>query len=63
VVCELPLFYWEPPTLFNALRQSAKSWELRAATSLAHLWQQQDKQKEAHNLLSDSGFRLDSVQK
>jgi predicted ATPase len=32
--------------------QSAKSWELRAATSLARLWQQQDKQGEAHELLS-----------
>jgi predicted ATPase len=33
--------------------QQAKSWELRAATSLARLWQQQDKQKEAHQLLSE----------
>ena len=34
-------------------RQQAKSPELRAATSLARLWQQQDKQAEAHELLSD----------
>jgi hypothetical protein len=33
--------------------QQAKSWELRAATSLARLWQQQGKQHEAHDLLSD----------
>ena len=35
-----------------ARRQSAKSWELRAAMSLARLWQHQDKQKEAHELLA-----------
>jgi len=33
--------------------QNAKSWELRAATSLARLWQQQGKQTEAHELLSN----------
>ena len=36
-----------------AQQQAAKSWELRAATSLARLWQGQDKQAEAHTLLSD----------
>ena len=36
-----------------ARKQSAKSWELRAATSLARLWQQQGKQQEAHKLLSE----------
>jgi predicted ATPase len=36
-----------------ARMQHAKSWELRAATSLAHLWQQQGKRAEAHKLLSD----------
>ena len=36
-----------------ARQQQAKSWELRTATSLARLWQQQGKQKEAHKLLSD----------
>ena len=35
-----------------ARRQQAKSWELRAATSLARLWQQQGKRQEAHDLLS-----------
>ena len=35
-----------------AQNQSAKSWELRAATSLARLWQQQGKRKEAYNLLA-----------
>ena len=34
-----------------ARRQSAKSWELRAATSLARLWQKQGKKKEARQLL------------
>jgi predicted ATPase len=33
--------------------QQARSWELRAATRLARLWQQQGKQAEAHKLLSD----------
>jgi predicted ATPase len=35
-----------------ARAQQAKSWELRAATSLARLWQQQGKQQEAHQLLA-----------
>ena len=35
-----------------AQRQQAKSLELRAATSLARLWQQQGKRAEAHQLLS-----------
>jgi predicted ATPase len=33
-------------------RQQAKSWELRAAMSLARLWQQQGKRAEAHALLA-----------
>jgi hypothetical protein len=33
-------------------RQQAKSWELRAAISLARLWQQQDKHQEALELLA-----------
>ena len=33
-------------------RQEAKSLDLRAAMSLAHLWQQQGKQAEAHELLA-----------
>jgi predicted ATPase len=36
-----------------ARQQQAKSWELRTATSLARLWQQQGKISEAHTLLSD----------
>ena len=36
-----------------ARSRSAKSLELRASTSLARLWQQQGKQKEAHTLLSE----------
>ena len=36
-----------------AQEQSARSWELRATTSLARLWQQQGKTTEAHELLSD----------
>jgi adenylate cyclase len=35
-----------------ARRQSAKSWELRAVMNLAKLWQQQGKQKEAHEMLA-----------
>jgi predicted ATPase len=35
-----------------AQNQSAKSWELRAATSLARLWHQQGKRQEAHDLLA-----------
>jgi predicted ATPase len=34
-----------------ARRQSAKSWELRASTSLSRLWQQQGKTQEARQLL------------
>jgi predicted ATPase len=34
-------------------RQQAKSWELRAATSLARLWQQQGKRAEALQLLAE----------
>ena len=34
-----------------ARRQSAKSWELRAATRLGCLWRDQRKHKEAHDLL------------
>jgi class 3 adenylate cyclase/predicted ATPase len=35
-----------------AQNQQAKSWELRAATSLARLWQQQGKRQAAHALLA-----------
>jgi predicted ATPase len=34
-----------------ARRQQARSWELRAATSLARLWQQQGKRQDAYELL------------
>ena len=34
-----------------ARQQAAKSLDLRAATSLARLWQKQDKREEAHQLL------------
>jgi predicted ATPase len=33
-------------------RWQAKSWELRAATSLSRLWQQQGKRQAAHDLLT-----------
>jgi predicted ATPase len=36
----------------RARSQEAKSWELRAATSLARLWRDQDKPAEAHELLA-----------
>jgi TOMM system kinase/cyclase fusion protein len=35
-----------------ARRQQAKSWELRAATSLSRLWQRQGKRAAAHELLA-----------
>jgi predicted ATPase len=35
-----------------ARQQEAKSWELRAALSLARLWQQQGKRAEARELLA-----------
>ena len=35
-----------------ARHQQAKSWELRAAMSLARLWQQQGKRAEARELLA-----------
>jgi predicted ATPase/DNA-binding winged helix-turn-helix (wHTH) protein/energy-coupling factor transporter ATP-binding protein EcfA2 len=35
-----------------ARQQRAKSWELRAATSLARLWQSQGKRQEAYDLLA-----------
>ena len=35
-----------------ARQQQAKSWELRTAMSLAHLWQQQGKRQEARELLA-----------
>ena len=36
-----------------ARRQQAKSWELRAATSLSRLWQRQGKRAEARLLLAE----------
>jgi predicted ATPase len=36
----------------TARAQQAKSWELRAATSLARLWRDQGKRAEAHDLLA-----------
>jgi predicted ATPase len=36
-----------------ARQQQAKSWELRASTSLARLWQSQDKREEARQLLAE----------
>jgi predicted ATPase len=35
-----------------ARRQKAKSWELRAATQLAHLWQRRDQAQKARQLLA-----------
>ena len=35
-----------------AQKQEARSWELRAATSLARLWQRQGKTAEARDLLA-----------
>jgi predicted ATPase len=38
--------------LVVAREQQAKSWELRAATSMARLWRDQGKRAEAHDLLA-----------
>jgi predicted ATPase len=38
--------------LATARQQQAKSWELRAATNLARLWQAQDKRQEAYDVLA-----------
>jgi class 3 adenylate cyclase/predicted ATPase len=43
---------WLQRALDVARRQEAKSLELRAAMSLARLWQRQDKRAEAHELLA-----------
>ena len=37
-----------------ARQQGARSWELRAATSLAMLWRDAGRRSEAHDLLNDS---------
>src|SRR5258706_903903 len=42
---------WFHKALDVARHQQAKSWELRAAMSLARLWQQQGKRSEARDLL------------
>jgi predicted ATPase len=44
---------WLRRALDVARRQEAKSLELRAATSLARLWQQQGKHADAHQLLAE----------
>jgi predicted ATPase len=36
----------------TARKQQAKSWELRAATSMARLWRDQGKRQQAHDLLA-----------
>ena len=36
----------------TAQRQLSRAWELRATTSLARLWQQQNRNDEAHIVLS-----------
>jgi predicted ATPase len=43
---------WVHEALDLARRQQAKCWELRAAVSLARLWQQQGKRPEVYELLA-----------
>jgi predicted ATPase len=37
-----------------ARRQSARSWELRAALTLGHIWQRQGKRAQARQLVSEA---------
>jgi predicted ATPase len=41
-----------------ARQKQAKAYELRAATSLARLWQHQGKRAEAHRVLSEIYYRF-----
>jgi hypothetical protein len=43
-----------------ARAQHARSWELRAATSLARLWRDQSKRAEAHDLPASPAARPSS---
>jgi predicted ATPase len=57
LLAQSPDRHTEAETCFHhaleiARNQQAKSFELRTATSLARLWQQQDKRQEAHDLLA-----------
>jgi predicted ATPase len=40
------------PKLAGARKQQAKSWELRAATSMSRLWRDQGQRTEARDLLA-----------
>jgi len=48
---DVEVHYWR--AIERARQQSAKSWELRATTSLCRLWQQQGKRGEARELLGE----------
>ena len=50
--CEIERCFLKAMTI--ASRQQAKWFELRAATSLARLWRQQDRKKDAQTLLAKS---------
>jgi predicted ATPase len=43
---------WLHRAIDKARHQQAKSWELRAAMSLARLWREQGKRAQAHDLLA-----------
>jgi predicted ATPase/DNA-binding SARP family transcriptional activator len=58
VEAEMGMRYHDAETCFQralevARRQSAKSWELRAAMSLSRLWQKQGKKEKARKLLQE----------
>jgi predicted ATPase len=48
---EAEVCFWKAIEI--ARKQQAKSWELRATVSLARLWQQQGKKKEARQMLAE----------
>lgn len=55
---ELAAEAWFKSAIALAQRQNAVAWELRAATSLARLWQRQSRGEDAYGLLSEVCERM-----